>query len=198
MMSTRFARSCVALAALAAIALPALAHPGHPGDAGSLAAGLSHPFAGLDHLLAMIAIGVWAACLGGRAVWMVPAAFLVGTVGGFGLALAGIGMPSVEPAIAASVIVLGALIAFAVRLPLAASMTLAALFAVFHGHAHGLERVGAAWSFGIGFIVATALLHLAGIALVRVGAGQGRTLLIRSLGGAMTVGGMMLLAGAWA
>ncbi|MEO6659969.1 MAG: HupE/UreJ family protein [Burkholderiaceae bacterium] len=192
------ARSVLSFVALAALALPAFAHPGHLGDTGSLLAGLSHPLSGPDHLLAMISIGLWAACLGGRAVWMVPAAFLLGTAAGFGLALAGIGLPLVEPGIAASVIALGALIAFAVHLPLAASMLLAGLFAVFHGQAHGAELVGAAWSFGTGFIVTTALLHLAGIAVVRVGTGPRRGLLMRSLGGVVTISGMALLAGVWA
>lgn len=144
----------------------------------------------------MVAIGVWAACLGGRAVWMVPAAFLAGIAAGFAMALAGVGWPVVEPGIAASLIVLGALIALAMRLPLAASMLLAGLVAVFHGHAHGSELAGVALGFGGGLIVTTALLHLAGIAIAHVGSGA-RALWVRSLGGAVALSGVVLLAGIW-
>jgi urease accessory protein len=183
---------------LAMVALPAIAHPGHEAGASALLAGLAHPFSGLDHLLAMVSIGLWAVLLGGHAVWKVPATFLIGTVAGFGLALAGVGLPAVEPGIAASVLLLGVLIAWAVRLPLVASMGVAALFGLFHGHAHGSGLVGTALGFGSGFVVATALLHVFGIALARIGAGRQRMLLVRGLGGVVALAGMLLLAGSWA
>ncbi|MGV8940730.1 MAG: HupE/UreJ family protein [Lysobacter sp.] len=182
---------------LAMVALPAVAHPEHAG-ASPLLAGLSHPFSGLDHLLAMVSIGFWAASLGGRAAWCVPAAFLISTAAGFGLALAGIVLPAVEPGIAASVLVLGVLIAWAVSLPLGASMGLAALFGVFHGQAHGTELVGAALAFGTGFVVATTLLHLSGIALARIGGGRQRVMLVRGLGSVVVLVGVVLVMGSWA
>lgn len=154
----------------AAAAAPAFAHL-DPLAHGSFAAGLSHPVFGADHVLAMVAVGLWAAQIAaapGRrsALFVVPAAF-VGTMAlGFALAVFGIHLPFVEPAILASVIGLGLLVGLAVRLPVAASAAVVAVFALFHGHAHGGELGEAgAWSFGLGFVVATALLHLAGVAL---------------------------------
>lgn len=188
-MLSRFALSA---AVLGAMTLPALAHPGHGGDAGPLAAGLAHPFLGIDHVLAMVAVGLWAALLGGRAAWMVPAAFVLGMVGGFALAMVGIGLPLVEPGIAASVLVLGILIAAAMRLALAPSMLLAGLFAMLHGHAHGAEASGDPLAFGLGFVAATVLLHGAGIALGRVLVGQ-RPVLARGLGGVVAGTGLVLL-----
>jgi urease accessory protein len=126
---------------------------------------LAHPFLGLDHLLAMIAVGIWAGQLGGRAFWFVPLTFVsvmsaAATLGSFGITL-----PMVEPAIACSVLVLGLLIAGSVRLPTMAGVGLVGLFAVFHGYAHGLELPQAASPilYGIGFVLATSLLHGLGI-----------------------------------
>ena len=134
-----------------------------------LIAGLTHPFVGLDHLLAMIAVGIWAGQLGGRAVWLIPLTFVsvmaaVATLASFGLLL-----PLMEPAIACSVLVLGLLIAGSVRLPTSVSALLVSLFAVFHGYAHGLELPQAASPilYGAGFVLATALLHGLGIGFAR-------------------------------
>ena len=150
---------------LAASAGPAFAHL-NPGEHGSFAAGFTHPVFGLDHILAMVAVGLWASTLGGRAQWGVPAAFVGAMALGFGFALAGGWLPFVEPAILASVVALGLLIAFAVRLPVALCATVVGAFALFHGFAHGGE-IGAAQvaQYGAGFALATALLHGAGIAL---------------------------------
>jgi urease accessory protein len=142
----------------------ALAHPGH-GQAVGLAAGFEHPLSGWDHLIAMIAIGLWAAQLGGRALWAVPAAF-VGTMAGaaaFGHCFGAI--PGTEQGIAASVLVIGLLLAGAVRLPTPAAAALVGVFAVFHGIAHGAEMpaTAAGASYGLGFLAATALLHAAGV-----------------------------------
>ena len=130
-----------------------------------LMAGLTHPFVGLDHLLAMIAVGIWAGQLGGRAVWLIPLTFVsvmavAATLASFGLLL-----PLMEPAIACSVLVLGLLIAGSVRLPTSVGGLLVSLFAVFHGYAHGLELPQAASPilYGAGFVLATALLHGLGI-----------------------------------
>lgn len=139
------------------------AHPGH--DASSFAAGVSHPIHGLDHILAMLAVGLWAVQLGGRAKWLVPASFVSVMALGGALGMAGVAVPFAEQGILASVLILGVMIAAAVRLPLAASMAVVGLFALCHGHAHGLEMPGTAagLAYGSGFVLATALLHAAGI-----------------------------------
>lgn len=150
-------------------ATPALAHvPAGTGGAGfamSLVSGFVHPLGGLDHIMAMVAVGLFAAMAGGRAIVTVPAAFAGAMVMGFGLAIAGTSLPFVEPMIIASVIVFGLLIAAAFASP-ATGMGLALLFGLFHGYAHGAELAGAsAAAFGTGFVVGTALLHGVGIAL---------------------------------
>jgi urease accessory protein len=144
----------------------ALAHPGH-GESASLLAGFTHPFSGIDHLLAMTAVGLFAAHLGGRALWAVPATFVsVMALGGvFGAA--GFSLPYVETAIALSVLVFGAAIFARMTLPVFAAMALVGVFAFFHGHAHGAEMPanGTLFVYGAGFVVATAMLHGLGIAL---------------------------------
>ncbi|MDF2233430.1 HupE/UreJ family protein [Albimonas sp. CAU 1670] len=178
-------------AAFAAVLLasPAFAHAG-AGAHGSLGAGLAHPLTGVDHLLAMVAVGLWASQVGGRAIWMMPAAFAAAMAAGYGLALAGVSLPSVEPMIAASVIALGLLAATATRLDAGVGAALAAVFALFHGAAHGAE-VGAADAavFGLGFLASTA-------ALLGVGLGLGRVLasprVARVLGGLTAAAGLGL------
>ena len=189
-------RFILSLTALALSTAPAFAHL-NPEEHGSFMAGFSHPLFGLDHILVMVAVGLWASQIGGRALWLVPAAF-VGTMAfGFGLAVAGVDLPFVEPAILASVVALGLLVAMAARVDTIASAALVAAFALFHGHAHGgeLGAAGAA-SFGIGFVVATALLHAAGIA---IGIGVARiangAILARIIGGLTAVTGVALIFG---
>ena len=135
----------------------------------SLIAGLTHPFVGLDHLLAMIAVGIWAGQLGGRAVWLIPLTFVSVMAAAATLASFGLLLPLMEPAIACSVLVLGLLIAGSVRLPTSVGVLLVSLFAVFHGYAHGLELPQAASPilYGAGFVLATALLHGIGIGFAR-------------------------------
>jgi urease accessory protein len=130
-----------------------------------LAAGFVHPFLGLDHLLAMIAVGIWAAQLGGKAVWFVPFTFVSVMFLAASLGSLGFYLPLVEPVIACSVLVLGLLIASSVRLPTIAVVGIVGLFAVFHGYAHGLEvpQLTSPIIYGIGFVLATALLHGIGI-----------------------------------
>jgi urease accessory protein len=143
----------------------AQAHPGH--NFSGFDAGLAHPLHGIDHILAMVAVGLWAVQLGGRALWLVPAAFVsVMTLGG-ALGMAGISLPGVEVGIAASVLILGLLTMLAVRLPLGASMAIAGLFALCHGFAHGAEMPvsSAGLDYALGFILATAFLHAAGLAM---------------------------------
>lgn len=165
-----FKRLSLAAAGLAATTLPAFAHL-NPAEHGSFMAGVSHPVFGADHILAMVAVGLWASQISttdGRrsALWAVPAAF-VGTMAlGFFMAVYGIGLPFVEPAILASVIGLGLLVAVAAKLPTPAAAAIVGIFALFHGHAHGGELGSAgALQFGLGFMISTALLHMAGIGL---------------------------------
>ncbi len=137
-----------------------------PGEYGSLAAGFSHPLFGIDHVLAMIAVGLWAGVLGGRARWIVPAAFVLVMVAGFGLALFQVPLPAVEPMILASTIVLGLVVAVAVKIDVRLCAALVGFFAVFHGHAHGAELgTAGALEFGIGFALATAALHSVGFGI---------------------------------
>ena len=160
----------IALIVLCLFAGTASAHTGNHMATGFVG-GLAHPFLGLDHLLAMIAIGLWAAQQGGRALWAVPAAF-VGAMGlGGALAWAGWGLPHVEAAIALSVLVLGLLIATRCHASVAAGMAIAAVFALFHGYAHGLEIPQAASPvlYVLGFVLATACLHGVGIAASLIG-----------------------------
>ncbi|WP_296272397.1 HupE/UreJ family protein [Pseudomonas sp. UBA6323] len=171
----------------------AFAHPGH-GDSG-LMAGLAHPVFGLDHLLAMFAVGLWAAQQSGAARWALPVTFvgsmLIGGLLGFG----GMEIPMMETGIAGSVLAFGLLVAVAARLPVAISMALTALFALTHGVAHGLELPDLASPFGyaIGFVVATAALHAVGFALVRF-LPQAAAPLVRIAGGASAATGVWLLA----
>jgi urease accessory protein len=160
------------LAALAVALAPSLAfaHPGHDGDhdiVWDFSTGFAHPFSGWDHVLAMVAVGLWAAQLGGRARWLIPATFVGAMATTAALGQFGLTIPALEQAIAASVLLLGLLVATMVRLPLAAGAALIALFASFHGLAHGAELPLAAngLSYGAGFVVATALLHAAGFGI---------------------------------
>jgi urease accessory protein len=181
---------------------PAFAHF-NPIEHGSFLAGVTHPLFGLDHIVVMVAVGLWAATIGGRAIWVVPSAF-VGTMAfGYGLAIGGIPLPLVEPVILASVVALGLLIAAAVRLPVGLGAMLVGAFALFHGFAHGTEvGTAAALTFGLGFAVATAVLHAAGIGLgLALGSGVGiskpaAAVLARVLGGIAAAIGLVLAFGA--
>jgi len=143
----------------------AFAHPGE--HAHSLLAGMAHPVTGLDHVLAMLAVGIWAAQKGGRALWAWPLCFIGFMVLGGVLGMQGIALPLVEPAIAASVLVLGLLIASMAMLPMSAGAVLVAAFALFHGNAHGLEApaTGEGLLYALGFVLATAGLHGLGAAV---------------------------------
>ena len=189
-------RISLALAALAATTAPAFAHL-NPEEHGSFMAGLSHPLFGLDHILVMVAVGLWAAQIGGKALWGVPAAFVSTMAIGFGLAVAGIGLPFVEPAILASVVALGLLVAMAVKLDTVASAAIVAVFALFHGHAHGGELgTAGALEFGIGFVAATALLHVAGIGLgLGIARLSGGPIAARVIGGLTALAGLVLAFG---
>ena len=192
-----------ALLATALLLVPTLAcaHPGLPGHAHDLASGFAHPLSGLDHLLAMVGVGLFAAQLGGRALWLVPASF-VAMMAAAGLAgMSGIALPLTETGIALSIVVLGGAIALRLTLPVAAAMALVGFFAIFHGYAHGLEtpETASGLLYGAGFVAATALLHGLGIgiglALGRLEGAFGRGL-VRVAGSAAAVIGVVMLAGA--
>lgn len=176
--------------------LPSLAqaHPGMPGHVHGFANGLTHPLTGLDHICAMIAVGLWAAQRGGRALWLVPLTFVsVMAVGGM-LGMASIQLPMVEAGIIASVLILGVLIAAAVRLPLMASTLIVGTFALFHGFAHGAEmpETASGLNYALGFITATTELHLCGIGLGIFAKRFTSENLIRHAGGAITACGLYL------
>ncbi len=174
----------------------ALAHTG-AGETGGWLHGLAHPFSGLDHLCAMIAVGMWAAQLGGRAVVRVPLTFLsVMALGGL-LGAAGVSMPLVEQGILISLLVLGGLVAAAVRLPVMASAFLVGVFALFHGYAHGAEMPPDVSSLGyaIGFMLATAALHALGVGAAFLFGRNGRARWLRYAGAAIAIcGGGLWLA----
>jgi len=144
----------------------AVAHTGVAVSSG-MAAGMFHPIGGLDHILAMVAVGILAAQHGGRALWWVPASFVALTAVGGVLGVYGADVPFVEQGIAGSVIILGAVVAWGGKLPLAAVMTLAGGLAVFHGHAHGTEMPlnVSGMTYSLGFIAVTAALHALGMGL---------------------------------
>jgi urease accessory protein len=185
-----------ALAAiLVAIPTIAAAHPGF-GEAHDLMHGLGHPFTGLDHLVAMLTVGVFAAQLGGRASWLVPGTFIAVMAAAGVIGMMGIAIPYVQTGIALSVLVLGAAIAFAVRIPLALAMAVVGFFAIFHGHAHGTEMPPSASGmlFGLGFVAATAVLHAIGIAFgVLIGQAAGGRQIAQLAGGAAALAGAVLL-----
>jgi urease accessory protein len=156
--------------------------------------GFEHPLAGLDHILAMLAVGFWAAQLRGRALWAAPLTFIVVMTGGAALGMAGVSLPFVEQGILLSVIALGVLVAADVRLPLPATAALVGLFALAHGYAHGAEIPASASGLGyaLGFIAATAMLHATGIGVClfmqRLSASQ----LVRLAGAAIAICGVCL------
>jgi urease accessory protein len=171
----------------------AFAHPGH--DHAGVMSGLAHPLFGLDHLLAMLAVGLWAAQQRGAARWALPLTFVATMLFGGLLGFAGIEIPLMETGIAGSVLALGLLVALAVRPPLAIAAGLTALFAASHGVAHGLElpALSSPWGYAAGFVAATAALHAAGYAVAR-SLPQAAAPLVRIAGVASALTGAWLLA----
>jgi urease accessory protein len=157
----------ILIATLIALPGPTFAHGLH--DSGTVLAGALHPVGGADHVLAMLAVGLLAAQLAGRALWLLPLTFVAAMLAGGGIGAAGIGFPAVEPMILASIIILGVLVALAVRLPVLALAAMVAVFGMAHGWAHGAEGPASGLGlYALGFAGATMLLHLAGIALGRL------------------------------
>lgn len=166
----------------------ALAHPGH---GFGVEAGFLHPFTGTDHLLAMMGVGLWAAILGGRARRALPASFLgaMALGGAFAMNLGlGAAAQAVEPAIIAAVILLGAVVALALRAPMTVALPLIGLFGLAHGAAHGAEMVGNGLGFGAAMLTATTVLHGAGLALGLTLSGK----FARALGGVTALAGLTL------
>ncbi|TXH49093.1 MAG: HupE/UreJ family protein [Burkholderiaceae bacterium] len=188
-------RTLALLAALALLAPLAQAHEG-PGLAGGFASGFAHPMLGWDHVVAMLAVGLWGAFLGAPALWLLPVIFPLVMAAGGALGVLGVPLPAVEIGIAVSAIALGGVVAGALRPPLGVAALLVAVFAVFHGHAHGTELPQAASpiAYSLGFVIATGLLHLAGIGLglpTRWPAGR---VAVRGLGAGIAALGVVFLS----
>jgi urease accessory protein len=182
----RLSLICVALTG--ALVAPALAHTGAE-QTNSFAAGIAHPLNGADHILAMVAIGLWAVLAGGRAIWVWPTAFVATMLAGFAAATLGLQIPFVEPAIWSSVIILGLFVARAVKAPVWLGAAVAGLFAFFHGHAHGTEVTAASLiPYAAGFALATAGLHATGIGLALFVQGSIGKVALRAMGGFAVLG----------
>ena len=172
----------------------AFAHP-QKGEAVGFLTGFRHPISGLDHVLAMVAVGLWGAQLGAPAVWVLPVAFpMVMAVGGM-LGLMGIPLPGIEYGIALSAILLGAAVMFEVRPPLGLAALLVGFFAIFHGHAHGTELPPgqSAMLYSIGFVMATGCLHAVGIGIGTVHRWEWGQRLLRVAGGLVAMGGAFFM-----
>jgi urease accessory protein len=199
--TSRAALVCILAATVAALPGTALAHT-EVGVAGGLLSGFLHPLLGPDHLVAMVAVGLWGAQLGRPLIWALPIAFpLMMAVGGM-LGVLGFELPGVELGIAASGVVLGLVVALALRAAVPIAVALVAAFAVLHGYAHGVELPAAAnpLAYGIGFVVATGLLHLAGIAIGRLNGWRvaerpAGSYLVRGCGLLVTLAGGYYVAG---
>lgn len=180
-----------------ALAGTALAHADH-GQAGGFVSGFTHPILGWDHVVAMVAVGLWGAFLGPPAIWLLPVVFPLVMALAAAAGVVGVPLPGVEAGIAASAVVLGLLIAFAVRPPLWVAAVVVGAFAVFHGHAHGTELPGAVnpFAYATGFVLSTGLLHAAGIALGLLIALPGGKTAIRGGGALISLAGIGFLTGA--
>ncbi|MGJ5048841.1 HupE/UreJ family protein [Bradyrhizobium oligotrophicum] len=175
---------------------PGFAHE-QTGVSGGLASGLLHPLTGLDHLVAMVAVGIWGAQLGGAAIWILPVVFPLVMAFGAVLGILKIGLPVPELIIALSALVLGLAVALRVRVPFAIAAIIVAIFAIFHGHAHGIELPTAAnpLAYGCGFVVATGLLHACGITIGALARWPGGKRIIQGVGAAIAaLGGYFLIA----
>jgi urease accessory protein len=193
-MTQRTLQLAVVAALLLTFPAAAMAHPGGS-HAPGFATGLAHPLSGLDHLLAIVAVGLWAGQRGGKAVWLVPLTFLAAMTLGGVLGAVAVPLPFVEQGILVSVLLLGAFVAAAAQLPLAASAGIAAVFALFHGHAHGSEMPAAAASaaYSLGFLAATAALVAVGVAVGAALQRAGAPRFVRFAGSAVAAGGVYLM-----
>jgi urease accessory protein len=188
-------RIALSLLVLALGSSAAFAHPGH--GATSFAAGIAHPFSGLDHIAVMIAVGLWAALKGGRALWLWPVTFVGVMLIGGALGMAHVPVPFVEPGILASVVVLGLMVALAVDLPVWTGAAIVGVFALLHGHAHGSEAAEtiSGVEYMAGFALATATLHLIGIGFAQLMTQAKLRPAIRIAGAVCVIVGAGLFAG---
>lgn len=196
-MNTKLKSLGLVLPLLLALTNPAFGHSGE-GIAGGFMSGFMHPIAGLDHVTAMVAVGILGAFLGRPAIWVLPVVFpLVMAFGGI-LGIMGVPIPNIEVGIAVSSIVLGLIIALALKMPLWVAAVLVAVFAIFHGHAHGTELPGAAnpLAYSVAFVISTGLLHLAGIAIGELIRWPAGVIVARAVGGIIALAGIGFLAGA--
>jgi len=192
-MRLRVTRYVVALLALMS-AVPAFAHTGSV--SGGFVGGLAHPVFGLDHVIAMVAVGLWGAALGVPAIFLLPVTFpLVMAVGGV-LGILGVPLPGAEIGIALSAIMLGLMVAIEARPPILIALVVVGAFAIFHGHAHGTELpTGAnAVAYSLGFVIATGLLHLAGIAFGLLARWPTGKIAVRTMGALIACIGVLFLS----
>ena len=190
------ARSLPLALPLMLLAAAAQAHT-DAGHAGGFVSGFSHPILGWDHVVAMVAVGLWGAVLGKPAIWILPVVFPLVMTFGAALGILGVPLPAVETGIALSGVILGLAVALAVRAPLPIAAVVVGVFAIFHGHAHGTELPAAAnpLAYGVGFVLGTGLLHMAGIALGLLTAKPAGRIVVRLAGGLIAVVGGAFLAG---
>jgi urease accessory protein len=191
-------RIVIAAVPLLLIALPAAGHTGHEAD--GLGAGLLHPLAGADHLLAMVMVGLWAALLAAReqhAGWLLPAAFLAALLAGALAGFAGIPVPFVESGIAATVVALGGMLLATLRAPPVVGIGVVAAAGLVHGVAHGAELPASATPalYAAGFLATTALLHAAGVAVGGRLLRHGGLRAMRAIGAAGTLAGLVMTIG---
>ena len=192
-------RALIASAAMALLTMNSVSAFAHTGEgiAGGFASGFLHPIFGLDHVVAMVAVGLWGAFLGAPAIWLLPIIFpLVMSVGG-ALGVAEVPLPGVETWIAASAIVLGLCVAFALKPPLWVAALIVGAFAIFHGHAHGTELPSAASpiAYAVGFVVATGLLHLCGIGFGLLSRSSTGRYAVQAVGAVIAAVGIAFMAG---
>ena len=190
-MQTGFSAFALALT----FASPAFAHTGHGTE--GIAAGLSHPVVGPDHLLAMVAVGLWAGLVRGRSFWIWPASFVAAMLAGGVIGMAGIALPAIELVIVGSVVALGVAAALDLRPQVVLGAAVIALFGLAHGNAHGLEAPvdGSGLGYAIGVVIATAALHGLGLGLAVLTRGRFGASLTRGVGALLAVAGIGLIAG---
>jgi urease accessory protein len=188
-------RLLLALALALAGSEPACAHSGSL--AGGFAGGFAHPWFGVDHVVAMVAVGLWGAFLGAPAIWLLPIVFPLIMAAGGVAGILGMPLPAVEAGIAISAVVLGSMVLLAARPPLWIAAVLVGIFAIFHGHAHGTELPPAtdAVAYSVGFVIATGMLHLLGIAFGLLARWPAGRIAVRAAGGAIALAGVAFLSG---